>query len=219
MRIHDLFDAKALERVAAAVKAAESGTSGEIVPVVVEASDGYEEAHWRAAAAFGAAVLLAELGYHVFVPVWLPLAPGAAAAGALLAGAAGALVVHLAAPARRLFAGADRMAERVHQAARTAFLREKVFATRDRTGILVFVSLLERRVVVLADEGIHARTSPGTWDGVVAKVVDGMRRGAPADGLAEAVRLCGEKVREAGFAARPDDVNELSDAPRIGSAP
>jgi len=47
-------------------------------------------------------------------------------------------------------------------------------------------SLAERRVVVLPDSGIAAGAPEGSWDGVVARVVAGMKEGQPADG----VRVC-----------------------------
>ena len=85
--------------------------------------------------------------------------------------------------------------------------------TRERTGILIFVSLLEHRVVVLADRGIHARVAEGTWDGVVARIVTGIRAGRAEEGLADGIRACGE-ILAGRLPGRPDDRNELPNAPR-----
>jgi putative membrane protein len=107
------------------------------------------------------------------------------------------------------------LVERVQRAAEHAFHQLGMVETRERTGILIYVSLLERRVVVLADRGIHARVAEGTWDGVVARVVEGIRRGQADEGLVEAIRLCGE-ILQRHVPAGPDDRNELPDRPRGG---
>lgn len=212
MSSKDRFSKDDLTRISAAVAAAEKGTSGEIVPVFVEASGRYAEAAWRAGTILGAIAVVAGfvLAYDPMTGhVWTPLLVFAAgfAAGTLAAlGTPGLL---------RLLSGRQAMDELVSLRAEAAFTREQVFATRDRTGILIFVSLLERKVRVLADSGIHAKVADGTWDGVVAKVVSGMKAGRPADGIVDAVDLCGQLLRQHGFVARPDDTNELSDALRV----
>lgn len=206
------FSPDDLARISTAVAAAEKGTSSEIVPVFVEASGHYPEAAWRAGTLLGAAAVVA--GFLLAeVPMtghaWTPLLVFAAAF------AAGMLAARVTPPVLRFMAGTRAMDELVSLRAEAAFTREQVFATRDRTGILIFVSLLERKVRVLADSGIHAKAALGTWDGVVAKVVDGMKAGRPADGIVEAVTLCGDLLRQHGFSARPDDTNELPDSLRV----
>ena len=194
--------------------AAENGTSGEIVPVVVEASGPYAEASWKAGTVLGAmAVAAGDLLAQDWVAAHstTPLLVFAAAF------AAGFFGAPFAPPLLRRLAGRRAMDEQVSLRAEAAFTREQVFATRDRTGILIFVSLLERKVRVLADSGIHAKAADGTWDGVVGKVVSGMKAGRPADGIVEAVELCGQLLRQHGFVARPDDTNELPDSLRIES--
>ena len=201
-----------LSRIQAAVAAAESGTSGEIVPVFVEASGGYPEAAWRAGTILGAiAVALSDLlvpdamAAHVTTPLLV----------FAFAFAAGFALTPFVPPLHRILTSRSAMAEAVSLRAEAAFTREQVFSTRDRTGILIFISYFERKVRVLADSGIHAKVPDGTWDGVVAKVVAGMASGRPADGIVEAVELCGALVRRHGFAARPDDTNELPDGLRF----
>jgi len=103
---------------------------------------------------------------------------------------------------------------RLRRAAEAAFTRERVFETRDRTGILVFLSLLERQVVVLPDAGIAAKAPESAWSGVVGEIVLGMKAGRPTEALVTAVRSCGDTLRAAGFSSRPDDANELPDFPK-----
>jgi putative membrane protein len=99
--------------------------------------------------------------------------------------------------------------ERVDRAARLAFLEHGLVETRDRTGILLYVSLLERQVEVLADRGIDSQVPDDTWDGVVSDILDGIRARRADEGLITAIRRCGEILAER-FPPRPDDEDELS---------
>lgn len=207
-----------LARVRDAVAAAERRTSGEIVPYVVRTSGRYDVAVWRGAALgavlAGAAVLAAGWAYGGWGMSWLFSAW--AMEGAMLGGGtAGALAVWLVEPLRRGLAGRALLEETVHRRAAQAFADEEVFATRDRTGILLFVSLFEHRIEVDADAGIAERVPQETWAEVVALLRDGIRRGDLAGGLVDAVGRCGEILESAGVARRDDDTGELSDDVRL----
>jgi putative membrane protein len=91
------------------------------------------------------------------------------------------------------------------------FLREGLSHTRDRTGILLFLSRLERQAVVLADQGIASKLPASTWDDVVQTILAGARSEDWAPKLAEAIRLCGDHLAQH-FPAKPDDSDELSNA-------
>jgi putative membrane protein len=210
-----VFTPATFERVAEAVKAAERQTSGEIVPFVVQRSDHYHEAPWRAMAAGVVIVLLVSISVQLFTEIWIPLTPLEVALAALGLGAIGYLLAAFVNPCTRMFAGRETMSHRVHQRAGEAFLAEEVFATRERTGILLFVSLLEQRVVVLGDSGINAKVAKEDWEGIVRMIVAGMKRGQPADGLVEAIGRCGELLAQHGVARRADDTDELSDNLRM----
>jgi putative membrane protein len=141
------------------------------------------------------------------VALWIALPP---AAGAALGWLAALLVPGL----RRALVPAEVLAARVHQRATQAFVAEEVFRTRDRTGILIFVSLFEHRVVVLADRGLDGRVAPREWEEVVAGIVAGMRRGEPGPALAEGIRRCASLAAQA--PPRPDDRDELPGQLRLG---
>lgn len=205
-----------LESIRAAVAEAEKRTSGEIVPYFVEESDAYPGALWKGTAlgAFAGA-LLAEAVFFLgdfwggLIPLWIALP---AAAG----GAAGFLLTAWVPAVRRWMAGDALLDLRTRQRAEMAFLEQEVFRTRDRTGILLFLSLFEHRVVVLGDSGINQKVEPGQWDGIVRTVVDGIRAGRPGEALASAIRQCGELLERHGVAIRPDDRDELSNELRRG---
>jgi len=205
MRVEELIGERGAAAVEAAVRAAELRTSGEIVPVLVERSDDYAELRLGLAAvsAFAAGALASWLApelAHWIVPTQIGVF-------ALVAAVSGwRPLLRRLVPARLATAHVERAAE-------LAFLEAGVNETRDRTGILIFVSLLEHRVVVLADRGVHAHVPDGTWDAVVALVVAGIRERRAEHGLVEGIRRCGE-ILAGRFPPRSDDADELSNRPR-----
>lgn len=210
------FSASDLEAVRRAVAAAEAESAGEIVPYVVAASDPYPGAAWKGATFAALAAALAAWAIHRaggywggHLLAWTALPP---AAGAAL----GFLAVHLLPPLRRWLAGAELIELRTRRRAAAAFLEQEVFQTAGRTGILLFVSLFERRVVILADSGIHARVEEGEWDGIVARIVDGIRRGEAEAALVAGVRACGDLLARHGLSRPPGRGNELADDVRRG---
>jgi putative membrane protein len=74
---------------------------------------------------------------------------------------------------------------------------------------LIFASLLEHRVIVLADRGIDAKVEPGTWKSVVTILTDGLKSGNACDGFCKAIERCGD-ILAAHFPPGPGDQNELS---------
>jgi putative membrane protein len=209
MRPSRLLDPADRQRIEAAVIEAERATRGEIVVAVVNASDEYGSAGWRLAVALAALVFL---GLAQFRPD-LPLLAYLAAQGAAL------LLGHALArldPVRRLLVS-DALAERrVRQRATRAFEQNGLGRTAGRTGILLLASLLERRVVVLADEGIHRVLDPGeSWQEVVDLAVRGLREGRPAEGLVAAVGRCGEILARHLPADRLRDLDELPNPPLV----
>jgi putative membrane protein len=92
---------------------------------------------------------------------------------------------------------------------------EEVFDTRDRTGILLFVSLFEHRIEVVGDAGINAKVEPEEWAEVVDQIRRGVRSGDLAGGMVEAIGTCGALLHRSGVALRPDDTDELSDGIRV----
>ena len=207
-----------LQRVRDAVADAERQTSGEIVPYIVERSGAYEVAIWRGAAflavgTMALAVLLLQF-YSGWGLGWLYTSWGMALL-ASLAGTVGAVLTAFVPALRRLLTGAEQMALRVHRRAALAFLDEEVFKTRDRTGILLFVSLFEHRIEVLGDEGINEQVTAEEWIEVFDPIRRGVKGGHLADGLVEAIGMCGRLLHEKGVAIKHDDTDELSDNVRL----
>lgn len=214
MRPRTLFSEADLEAVRKATAAGESRTAGEIVPYIVERVVDRDTARWRGAAlgALGAA-LTAGLA-NAFGNFWGGFGVWWITLPAVVGAGLGYLVAGFDAVGRRLIPD-DQIDRWVHLRAKAAFLEEEVFATRDRTGILVFLALFEHRAVILADEAIHRAVPQGEWQGVVDDLIVGIKAKRAAAALVEAITRCGELLQEYRVERRPDDEDELPDAPRI----
>ena len=201
--------------ISEAARSAEGSTSGEIVPYVVGVCDDYREAGWKAAVIGGLIGGGGGLTLHYLGGVWggslwlwfvLPL---------VLLAVVGVLANTFIAGFRRLLIGYGVLDLRARQRAEAAFLEEEVFATRDRTGILVFVALFEHRVVVMGDAGINRVVPEGAWDHVVEDMISGIRAKQPADALTAAIAECGRLLKEHRLEIKPDDTDELPNELRI----
>jgi putative membrane protein len=115
----------------------------------------------------------------------------------------------------RLFAAKQAITEAVERASLAAFYARGITRTDSNTGILLYVSVLERRVRVVADKGINEHVAPDTWDELVGGIVGGIRSGDPSGAIASAVDRCGGML-EQHFPIQPGDKNELENRVIIG---
>jgi len=197
-----LFSEEERSRIEAAVQEAESRTSGEIVPLVVDESYHYPRAEIVGGGCFAlvlgvlAAWALGHSSVWVFLPVflisYLPCRW---------------LIRALPGLKRRLIHPLEITTE-VEEKALVAFLEHGLHRTRDATGVLILISLFERRVRVLADTGISAVVPQQEWDGIVATITAGIRAGETCEALCSAIGRCGNLLQQR-FPRRADDRDEL----------
>jgi putative membrane protein len=205
-----LSDAERRE-IETCVREVEKTTSGEIVPMVVSASYHYPSAPLLGALILSVLAATVTTGLLTWQKAWGGLAlyhlwvfPAVFSAGFLLFHQ----LIRAVPGFKRLFVSAEDAAEEVNEAAVTSFYRRGLQATRDRTGILLFISVFERRAFVLADEGINARVAGDAWKEIVDILVQGIRERRQGEAICRAVQRCGELVRTH-FPVRHDDTNEL----------
>ena len=197
------------QRIDDAVKAAEAKTSGEIVCMVQSASYHYPMANVLGAAtfAFPSALILTPLVGGWFwlgtQNLWLFLGLFS------LIFVVSYLLVKNSPALKRWFISSREIDEEVEEAAVTRFFRHGLHRTRDATGVLIFISVFEHKVWVLADHGINAKLDQNTWDGIVLTITRGIKDGQPCDAICDAVRQVGEML-ESHFPIQPDDTDELS---------
>ena len=208
-----------LERIKNAVKKAEEKISGEIVPVIVDRSGDYTIALYKGSL-IGASltfVLMVVLDRFVikdavntlfYDPVFILLI-------VVLGGVLGAVIPYLSDPVRRLFVARRYKDLVTRQCAENAFLEEEVFNTRQRTGIMIFVSFFEHEVIVMADKGISKVVSQDQWDKIVQDIIAEIRNGKIVEALENGIARCGEILLERGFRKTTDDTNELRDDLRV----
>lgn len=195
-------------RVETAVKEAEKLTAGEIVVMIISASYQYPLAIVIGAAAF--ALLLALIftplaGARLWIGgqnMWLFL--GFLTVFFILFHEIIKRIPWL----KRFFISRKEIDDEVEEAAITNFFDQGLYRTRDQTGVLILISVFERRVWVLADRGINTRVSESQWDDIVKMITDGIKQKRPADAICEAVEKIGELLKTY-FPIKPDDTDEL----------
>ena len=195
--------------IEARIAAAEKRTSGEVVVKVVSSSY-----HYPLASMFGSSLLSIILGIAGSLvadneSMWFFLAVFSISF-ILLHELFKRL--HLL---RRLFVTASDMKEEVEEAAIHSFYRRNINNTVDHTGILLYISLFERKVRVVADRGINEKVAQDVWQEIVNIIVNGIRAKAQAKAIAEAVDRCAE-ILATNFPLKAGDRNELSNTVIIG---
>jgi putative membrane protein len=171
------------ETVSAAIHAAEQRTSGQIVCVLAHASSDYAYAPilWASVLA-----LLAPWPLITFTPwsvQWIYLIQ----LGVFIVAG---LVFSLTPLRLALVPRAVRRA-RAHRAALEQFVVRRVARTKNRTGVLIFVSLAERYARIIADEAIAQKVPNSEWQTAIDALTAHMRDGRIAQGLAAAIERCG----------------------------
>jgi len=131
----------------------------------------------------------------------------------LLAGfLVGNLIASYWRPVRRLLTGVVEKEAEVARSAAFVFAQQRVASTRAEGGLLIYLSLYERRAVVLADEGVMEAVGQQFVDDLRDRAVAGLRSKTAAGGMVEAVKTAGVVLSEKmpqDAAAGPDE-NELS---------
>jgi putative membrane protein len=206
MAVRDFFLPEARKRVGEAVEAIERDTTAEIVVSVRKCAGHYEQTDLFA----GLVLALVGLIYMLFDSYpfdvwWMPI-------NVMLAFIVGAFVTLEVKPLRRLLSGDKLLRESALTAAHAAFYELGISRTTGRTGVLVFVSMFERRVVVVPDIAVEPKELGAEW----AAAVEGLQatlRGTPDfDRFLVALGALKAPLARA-LPGKPDDVNQLPDEP------
>lgn len=201
------LDNTKLQSIEDAIREAESTTSGEIVPMIVRKSSTIGHVPMILLSVFIAIFFAAGgpglqsqfIGNH-----WAWYLLDFAGLFALTG-----LLSRLYWVERLLTSRADQIAQ-VNMRAVIEFYESNIKKTRDATGILLFVSLMERRAVVLADKAINDKVAKDTWQEVCDTLVSGIKKRDMGLAFCDAIRKCGE-ILTPDFPIKPDDENELQD--------
>lgn len=191
-------------RITEAIRAAEKNTSGEFVAVVARSSDHYIFLPLLWAAFL--ALILPGILYLVSAPLaWIHLYQIQLAVFVILA------LLFLFVPELHLHLVPRHVKHsRASRLAKAQFYQQGVHMTREHSGVLLFVSLAEHYVEIVADKGIHARLGEAHWQDIIRTFVKEVKAGRVANGFVTAITACGAAMTEH-YPPGPNDVDELSD--------
>ena len=198
------FSGEERERIKKAVRDVECCTIGEVAVMVVDSSDRYIEAEVLGGVFLSSFIsLILTMAFFHSSLWWFILL---------------SFVFHY--PARYIFykvphlktvfIGPRKKEQTVMQRAERAFYEKGLYKTRENSGVLFFLSLLERKVWVLADVGIYKKIDQETLNRFAETVSQGIREGRACEALCRAIEDSG-KVLALHFPMKPGDTNELSD--------
>lgn len=218
IRAKDFFSKAEKEQIRKSVNAAETDTSGEIAVMLVDESDRYRDA--EIGGTIAVASLIATIISLIFdytlasswnvVPdphytsiwFWIPA------------------TVVLLVPSWYLFKlfphlklaliSRRRIERAVRERSLLSFYRKGLHRTRNQTGILVFISLLERKVRIMGDRGIHTKIGQSFWNARADELVKGIREGNTVHALTEVLDKCGAELA-IHFPCGADNPDEVPD--------
>lgn len=201
------FDQAAGEALAQAVRDIESQTDAELVIVVRGRSGTYRHADYLC----GAIIALVGLVFVLFSPFefhtyWVPI-------DVALLFAAGAFVCSRINTLRRTLTAKSFRAKAARAGAAAMFYEAGIANTSAENGLLIYLSLLERRLEVIADRGILKAVPALKWNNAVFELKRIGRKPDPED-LVNAMRNLGDLLAEH-MPATGENPNELPDGPRI----
>lgn len=208
--------------VSAAVAEAKLHTSGEIVTVLADRSDGYTDVAlwWAIGIAFTAMSVFAVIPDFYLGLVdrlmggwthdWTHAEVLTIALGIGLLKFLAMLALQLWQPLKFLLIPGPVKRTRAREAAIRHFKVGAERRTHGRTGVLLYLSMREHRAEIVADEPIATKVPAEVWGEAMADMISEIRQGHLAEGLAAGIRDVG-KVLAQEFPRHEDDVNELPD--------
>jgi putative membrane protein len=202
--VTSLLSAEDAREVEAAVTRVEQATSAELVVAVVPRSADHWQVRVLVAALWSLAAALAVLHFRPeMVPVF------ALGVEVVVAGASfflcGVPALH------RLLILPGRAEQAAHARAFQLFAERGLYGTKRHTAILIFVSELERRVVLLGDAAIHGELGQAGWQAEIDRLIARIRAGRLRDGLLEVITALEPRL-EAVAPRHAGDENELPDS-------
>lgn len=196
------------DRVTAVVREVERTTSGEIVPMIVARSHDYPMAAAVCSASINLplGLLLTDLiGSQLWIGgqnIWLFLLLFAVGYPTLY------VVTQRMDKVKRFFLNRQLVEREVREAALAAFFGERLYKTKDENGILLFISVMEQKVWILADAGIDRKIEQDVWESIVAELTEGIKAGRRCEAICAAVRRIG-LILQTHFPYEKNDRDEL----------
>lgn len=203
-KVHKFFSKEERDKVKKATMDAESLSTGEIAVVLVDHSSQYREAEVTGGIFLSSVTsfILSVACFHGSIWFYVPLSFLFYFPFYMLFKKNPVLKVALVSAKRQQNAVRDR--------ALRAFYEKGLHRTKDSTGVMLFLSLLERKVWVIADKGIHEKIKQHELDRFAHIVSEGVRTGNACDALCKAINEMGLLLARY-YPVTSEDKNELSD--------
>lgn len=203
--LHKIISDQEVEAVERVVRVAEEKTTGEIVPMIVRRSTGLGYLVLQIFMSLSILIFLASMVieriWYIEHLAWYVLA------ATTLSWPAAALLSRVFCLQRLFTLPSDREIQ-VHSRAFVEFYNSGIHNTNERVGILLYLSLMERKCVVMGDEAIAKKLPPETWKGLVDKIIGGIHEGKTGEGLIAAINDCG-KILAQHFPVQGANPNQL----------
>lgn len=200
------FDAEAARRIGDAVRALEQRSAAELVVEVRSRSGSYAHADAR----FAALLALVSLAVILFMPWVVP--PITVLLDPIAVYFLGVVIARRSATLRRLVTTRRERDEAVRTRAAALFHERGIANTTAETGLLLYVSLLERRIEVLADRGLLRKVDANDWNTAMAELHAATR--VDPDAIVVTIMRLGE-ILERDLPVGDENADELSNAPEI----
>ena len=208
-------------KVSAAIAAAEANSDGEIIAIASDQSDAYHDVglHYAVLVAFATLALFA--AWPNLLLWWREVFVGWSAEPSLRETLTWLLMLTLAKflialfvlkymPLRLALTPGATKTRRVRRRAIMLFKTGAERRTVGRTGILIYLSMAERRAEIVGDEAITAVTTPDTWGEAMTALLTEVKAGRTGDGIVAAVAMIGAVLAEH-FPKTGSDTNEIPD--------
>jgi len=204
MKAATFFTHEESERIKATTRSVESHTDGEVAVMVVDSSDRYPEAEFLGGIIIGSllALTLTVLFFHDSLWFYIPLS--------LIFFFLFQWLCFKVPEVKTVFIPVKRKEERLKLRAVRAFYEKGLYKTRFHTGVLIFLSLLEHKVWILADKGIYEKMTQETLNRFAQEVSLGIKEGRACEALCRAIERIGRLLTDH-FPISPGDTDELPD--------
>ena len=190
---------KDVNEIKSAVKHAEKRTSGEIVPVILNKSDEYLYTHYLLALIFSIMGILIVDTFSINIIDNITTV--------IILSLIGFFLPHIDS-IKRILLTKKEVQEEVNQKALQLFYEQGLQNTKDGTGVLIYISILEKKAIILADKGINKIVGTDYWDNEIKKLISFIKSKKMTEGVCEIISDIGGKLSEH-FPVESDDKNEL----------
>jgi putative membrane protein len=188
--------------ISAEIKAAEALTAGEIYVVINRENEPY-----RAVSILWGSLVALVIPWPLHLLTYWPTT-NILVAQVLAFVFVSVLISHPAVHYR--FVPRALSAERARKNAIAQFMAHGIHLTENRTGVLIYVALVDRCVEVVADAGINSKVAQSEWDELAAHIIRAARAEQLLHGILTAIKYAGTLLARH-FPTSPNDRNELPD--------